>query len=202
MKKPCASSLKSCKNTNAFCLTETVILNPGSKKAAKRGLPNIPSFVESIAALTDDKAVALFERNGIYTRPEVSARSEILYEQYIKTIQVETKTFIDIVSRQILVATENEILRLLPLKDLAYVKAKIDKLSTLSVSLNLGVQALKDTMILCLGHAEHVAQGVALRKDLVPLFEKTRALADELETLHPIGAYPLPCYTDLLFQLD
>jgi len=172
------------------------------KEAARRGLPNIPSFVESIGALTDEKAVALFERNGIYTRPEVSARSEILYEQYIKTIQVETKTFIDIVSRQVLVATENEILRLLPLKDLDYVKAKIDKLSTLSVALNHNIDALKDTMILSLSHGEHHAQGLALRKDLVPLFEKTRALADELETLLPIGAYPLPCYTDLLFQLD
>jgi len=172
------------------------------KEAAHRGLPNIPSFVESISSLTDEKALKLFERNGIYTRPEVLARSEILYELYIKTIQLETKTFIDIVSRQILVASENELVRLIPLKDLDYVKAKIEKLSSLNVSLTSAIQDLKDQMVLCAGHDEHQSQGLAIRKQLVPLLDKTRALADELETLLPISAYPLPCYTDLLFQLD
>ena len=172
------------------------------KEAARRGLPNIPSFVESISSLTEEKALALFERNGIYTRPEVAARSEILYELYIKTITLETKTFIDIVSRQILTASENEIVRLLPIKDLDYVKAKIETLSTLSSALSTNIGALKDQLVLSLGHPEHIDQGLSLRKDLVPLLDKTRALADELETLLPIGSYPLPCYTDLLFQLD
>lgn len=172
------------------------------KEAARRGLPNIPSFVESVGSLTEEKALSLFERNGIYTRPEVAARSEILYELYIKTIQVETKTFIDMVSRQILIASENEVLRLLPLKDVAYVKAKIDRLSALNVALTDSLAALKDQLILSTRHDEHKAQGLSLRKDLVPLMEKTRALADELETLLPVESYPLPCYTDLLFQLD
>jgi glutamine synthetase len=172
------------------------------KEAAQRGLPNIASFVESISSLTDEKALTLFERNGIYTRPEVLARSEILYELYIKTILLETKTFIDIVSRQILVASENELVRLIPLKEVEYVKTKFEKLSALNVALSASIQTLKETMVLCISHDEHQAQGLALRKDLVPLLDKTRALADELETLLPISAYPLPCYTDLLFQLD
>jgi len=172
------------------------------KEAAQRGLPNIASFVESISSLTDEKALTLFERNGIYTRPEVLARSEILYELYIKTILLETKTFIDIVSRQILVASENELVRLIPLKEVEYVKTKFEKLSALNVDLSASIQTLKETMVLCIRHDEHQTQGLALRKDLVPLLDKTRALADELETLLPISAYPLPCYTDLLFQLD
>ncbi|KAF0226988.1 MAG: glutamine synthetase [Erysipelotrichaceae bacterium] len=172
------------------------------KEASKRGLPNIPSFVESISSLTDEKALRLFEKTGTYTRHEVAARSEILYELYIKTIQVETKTFIDMVSRQILVAGENEIIRLLPLKDLAHTKAKIDRLSTLTFDLNAGLHGLKDQLTLSFGHHDHKSQGLSLRHDLVPLLEKTRALADELESLIPIEAYPIPCYTDLLFQLD
>ncbi len=172
------------------------------KEAAKRGLPNIPSFVESISSLTDEKALRLFEKTGTYTRHEVAARSEILYELYIKTIQVETKTFIDMVSRQILVAGENEIIRLLPLNDLAHVKTKIDRLSTLTVDLNAGLNGLRDQLTLSVGHHDHKSQGLSLSHDLVPLLEKTRALADEMESLIPIETYPIPCYSDLLFQLD
>ncbi|NTW95957.1 MAG: glutamine synthetase type III [Erysipelotrichaceae bacterium] len=171
-------------------------------EAAKRGLPNISSFVESIGSLTEEKALVLFERNGIYTRPEVQARSEILYELYIKTIQVETRTFLDMVSRQILPAGENEIIRLLPLKDLASPKAKLAHLTSLTTELSSHLDALKGQLAKSTSGHEHKEQGLSLRKDLVPLFEKTRALADELEALIPIEDYPIPCYTDLLFQLD
>lgn len=172
------------------------------KEAAHRGLSNIPSFVESISALTEEKVLALFERNGIYTRPEVMARSEILYELYIKTIQVETKTFIDMISRQILIAGENEIVRLLPIKDLSHVQIKINRLSALMSELTAGLQVLKDQLDLSIGHSDHKEKGLSLRYDLVPQLGKIRALADELELLIPSAAYPLPSYTDLLFQLD
>ena len=47
-------------------------------EAKRRGLPNIPSFIESVSALTSPKTVELFTRNHIFTEKELSARSEIM----------------------------------------------------------------------------------------------------------------------------
>ena len=172
------------------------------KEAAKRGLPNIPSFVEAVSALTDPKATALFTRNGIFTQPELAARSEILYEQYIKTIIVETRTFIDIASRQVLGAGEDELIRLGSLGDVPYVVAKRAKLAQLCSDLAAGIDELKSTLIVCADKPDHHAEGLALRQHLVPLMEKTRAYADAIELMLPMDHYPIPCYTDLLFKLD
>jgi glutamine synthetase len=172
------------------------------KEADKRGLPNIPSFVESVSALTDPKAVSLFERNGIFTKPELFARSEILYEHYIKTILVETRTFIDVASRQVLGAGENELIRLSALGDIPYIVAKRSKLADLCSTLATDLDDLKAAMTLCMAKADHRLEGLALRHDLVPLMEKARASADAIELLLPMDHYPIPCYTDLLFKLD
>jgi glutamine synthetase len=172
------------------------------KEASKRGLPNIPSFVEAVSALTDPKAVTLFERNGIFTKPELSARSEILYELYIKTILVETRTFIDVASRQVLGAGEDELIRLSALGDVSYIVAKRAKLADLCSTLATDLDDLKTVLTLCTAKADHRLEGLALRHDLVPLMEKARASADAIELLLPMDHYPIPCYTDLLFKLD
>ena len=52
-------------------------------EAKRRGLPNIPSFIESVSALTSPKTVELFTHNHIFTEKELSARSEIMNEQYV-----------------------------------------------------------------------------------------------------------------------
>jgi glutamine synthetase len=172
------------------------------KEAVKRGLPNIPSFVEAVSALTDPKAVDLFERNGIFTKPELAARSEILYELYIKTILVETRTFIDIASRQVLGAGEDELIRLSALGDVPYIVTKRAKLAQLCSDLASGLDQLRDVLALCTSKPDHQAEGLALRHDLVPLMNKTRVAADAIELMLPMDHYPIPCYTDLLFKLD
>ena len=72
------------------------------KEAARRGLPNIPSMVESVSALTTEKSINLFEKFGIFTEAELESRAEILYEQYAKTINIEALTMIDMARKQII----------------------------------------------------------------------------------------------------
>ena len=74
------------------------------KEARRRGLPNFRGMIDSIEALTTDKAILLYERFGIYNRAELESRKEILYETYVKTINIEAKTMIDMASREILPA--------------------------------------------------------------------------------------------------
>ena len=74
------------------------------KEARRRGLPNYRGMIDSIEALTTDKAILLYERFGIYNRAELESRKEILYETYVKTINIEARTMIDMASRDILPA--------------------------------------------------------------------------------------------------
>ena len=72
------------------------------EEAEKRGLPNIKSMVEAIPALTTEKAIALFERFGVFTKAELESRAEVEYELYAKEINIEAKTMIDIARKQII----------------------------------------------------------------------------------------------------
>ena len=72
------------------------------KEAQRRGLPVFPGMIDSVEALTTDKAIRLYERFGIYNRAELESRKEIVYETYVKTIHIEAKTMIDMASKDIL----------------------------------------------------------------------------------------------------
>ena len=74
------------------------------EEAERRGLPNIKSMVDAIPALNTEKAVALFEKFGVFTKAELDSRVEIEYETYAKEINIEAKAMIDIATKQIIPA--------------------------------------------------------------------------------------------------
>ena len=75
-----------------------------AEEAERRGLPNLPSMVDAIPALTTPKAVKLFETFHVFTETELQSRAEIQYEIYAKAINIEAKTMIDIATKQIIPA--------------------------------------------------------------------------------------------------
>ncbi len=74
------------------------------EEAERRGLPNIKSMVDAIPTLVTDKAIALFEKFGVFTKAELESRVEIKYENYAKVINIEARSMIDIASKQIIPA--------------------------------------------------------------------------------------------------
>ena len=73
-----------------------------AEEAKRRGLPNLPSMVDAIPALTTPKAVKLFEEFHVFTKTELESRAEIQYEIYAKAVNIEAKTMIDIATKQII----------------------------------------------------------------------------------------------------
>ena len=63
-----------------------------AEEAKRRGLPNLPSMVDAIPALTTPKAVKLFEEFHVFTKTELESRAEIQYEIYAKAVNIEAKT--------------------------------------------------------------------------------------------------------------
>lgn len=171
-------------------------------EAARRGLPNIPSFVESIEFMTNEAAIALFERNRVYTRSELQARAEVRYEQYIKTIQVESKTLIEMVEREIFPAATDYLLSILPLSDRKYLATKSRQIETQIETADALISELKTKLDEASAQPDQKSKALALRQAVVPLLEAIRDAVDTMEPLLPEDVYPFPSYTDLWFRLD
>ena len=79
------------------------------QEAEKRGLPNIPFYVDSIPSLINEKAIQMFERNGVYNKLELEARVDILFDEYRKSVKAEVLTILDISKKDFLPALVKEI---------------------------------------------------------------------------------------------
>ncbi len=179
------------------------------KEAARRGLPNIPSTIDAAGTLTGDKTVELFEKFGIFTRPELLSRQEIIYETYAKTINIEALTMIDMASKQIIPAS------------VQYVKSLADTVNALEAS-GIGDDTVKEMLkaataslsamkqaLARLREKEAAAAGIAdekekafYYKDVVKVaMDQLRAPADELEMMVDKKLWPLPTYGELMFEV-
>ena len=74
------------------------------KEAAKRGLSNLATTPEAMASFLSQKNIELVTKHRIFTEAEFRARCEIQLETYIKTINIEALTAIDMIRHQILPA--------------------------------------------------------------------------------------------------
>jgi len=179
------------------------------KEAEKRGLPNISTMVEAIEALTTDKAVALYEKFNIFTRPELVATQAILYDRYSKTIKIEAKTMIDMASKQIIPA----VIRYTSELAFAINQVKETGVSTIVQSKILGAvteQLIKmQTTLDKLKELEETAAAIPdyrerafYYKDKIRVaMEELRSPADELEKLVDTEYWPFPTYGDLMFEV-
>jgi len=179
------------------------------EEAARRGLPNIPSMVESVSALTTDKSKKLFEKFGIFTSSELESRAEILYEQYAKTINIEALTMIDMAGKQIIPAVfeySNMLAdTLLKVRDAgADSSVLLEQLNDISASLREVKNALAD---LEAKEAKASAmkrgkeQAFVYRNEIVPAMAALRNPADKLEKLVGKEYWPFPTYADLIFEV-
>ena len=177
-------------------------------EAERRGLPNIKSMVDAASALTTDKAVALFEKFGIFTKAELESREEITYETYTKYINIEALTMISMASKQILPAvisytTElaNSIASVEAVGcDASVQKERLNKVTVELKAMNAALEKLK---------ADQAEGEKACPKCTAVYYHDTimadmaalRAPADRLEMLVDKDFWPIPTYGDLLFEV-
>lgn len=180
------------------------------EEAARRGLPNIANTVDAIEAINTEKNKALMEKHGVLSRIEMESRTEIQYEIYVKTINIEGLTAIEIAKRQILPAVINY------KADLASSIAAIDavggdvsverelfaKVNDSMKSLSANIAKLEKAIDTAANlHGDSKAQAEAYRDLVFNAMGEVREDADVLETLVDADYWPLPTYSDLLFKI-
>ena len=179
------------------------------REAEKRGLPNLPSMVDAIPALIDEKSVAMFEKFGVFSRSELESRVEIKYENYANTIHIEAMTMVDMASKSIIPAVVHWT------GSLARTIGDLERIgSTASVQRELleesqellekTSRALKELIKLCT-EVEHMQDGngraMFCRHQICPAMETLRHPVDRLEMIMDKEMWPMPSYGDLLFEL-
>jgi glutamine synthetase len=170
----------------------------------ERGLRNIPTTADALAALIDDDVTALFERTGVLSSVELESRYEVYAEQYILSIAVEAKLTAEIARTSVYPAA------------LAYLR---DLTTTVAGAAELGVEleatAVKTIAEEANGLLAAIAQLEAATgthefestadhmqfcaNTVRALMDGVRARADALEALIADEYWPLPKYREMLF---
>ena len=180
------------------------------KEAARRGLPNYRTMIDSVEALSTEKAIRLYERFGIYTRSELESRKEILYEKYVKTINIEALTMIDMAAKEILPAVIGYSRSLADtVNSMRAAGAEPFMVKELLIQINeyLGKAGGALEALRCKEKEGQAMKGDAkvqaffYRDSVVPAMNELRTYVDALEGLVEKDFWPIPTYAELLFEV-
>ncbi len=181
-------------------------------EAESRGLLNMKSTVECIPTFIKDKNVAVFVKHGVLSKSEIESRYEILLENYIKTVNIEALTMLNMAKTEVLPAafkfskelsdTINAVKATGMSVEVAAQSSVLKELSPVLSSFASNLTALKKTLEKASAEsAGALKQAESFSKTVIPAMESLRADADKLEAILPKDIYPFPTYADLLFNV-
>ena len=180
-------------------------------EAERRGLPNIKTMVDAIPALTADDSVSMFEKFGVFTKTELESRSEVEYETYSKKLNIEAKTMIDIISKQVIPAvikyttvladSITSVTAAVPSADVSTQREKLTEVSKLLTEANTALETLVKEQQAAEAVEEMEKRAHQTCDKVVPAMAAVRKPVDELEMLVDKEYWPMPSYGDLLFEV-
>ena len=179
------------------------------EEAARRGLPNCKSVVDSVYAMTEPRTIKMFKDHGVLTEVECASRAEIAYESYINRVLIEARTMIDMVAKQIKPAV------------IAYAKTVADTVSSIETvgadssverelltnitanikALDTAYKKLSDAIAKSDTVSEVKDKAMFVKDEVFTAMGELRAPADELEMLVDEEYWPFPTYGDILFYV-
>ena len=178
-------------------------------EAEKRGLLNLKSTPEAVPTFAAPENIALFEKYGVYTATELHSRVEILLDEYVKTLNIEALTMVDMAKKDILPAAASYVKDLAETANLSknigapaeFETELVKKLSVLMADMYKKLGALEDAIVKAHDITD-VAQAANYYHDVVfAAMGELRATADEIEVSVGEKYWPYPTYGQLLFYV-
>lgn len=176
------------------------------EEAERRGLLNLPTAMDALPHLVEEKNVELFETYGVLSRRELESRFEIFVEQYFHAVNIEGETLADIARTMIVPAASRYLGELL---------ASAERGAAVGVSCEAVLETARELSRLIdetkeatdelvdrnaeLGGEDVRSKALHMRDDIVPAMAAVRAAADRLEKVVPDDLWPVPTYRDMLF---
>ena len=180
------------------------------KEAKKRGLTNEVSANTALRKMVDPEILELVDGIGMLSEQESLARYNAYAERYVKQLTIESRTFIDIVNKNILPSALkfSNLLADHIEKNSKYGKAFIKEQEELLKDVLSNVTALRketkslEKEIARVSNEEDLPKQTDLAKEkLVSGLEALRVPCDNLEKVIDKDLWKFPTYTDLLFKL-
>ena len=180
------------------------------EEAKRRGLPNLPTMVDAIPALTTPKAIKLFETFKVFSRAELESRAEIQYESYAKAVNIEARTMINMTTKQIIPAV------------IRYTTTVADSVHSVGSIEGMDVSVQTDILKKCTQHLKKVNEAlhhlnevtdiaaamedgreraIYYKDTVIPAMADLRTPVDALEILVDKKVWPMPSYGDLIFEV-
>ena len=178
-------------------------------EAERRGLLNNKTTADAVPEYFKRENIDVFVKQGVYTEKEVIARANISLENYIKAINIEALTMLEMARQDIYPAVNGYIAELCSvIASKQTISSKIsceaditlaEKLSTMNEAMANAMKKLEtdlSEMPAAIGPASQKMAHV-----IVPDMEAVRALADSMEKLTSSDYWPYPSYTDMLYSI-
>jgi len=177
-------------------------------EAKKRGLSNIKDTPRALDALLSEKSNTIFSSNNVMTHREMEARVEILLENYIKKVQIESRVMGDLAMNHIVptaIKYQNKLvenangLKGLGIENTSVVKTietiagHIDTIKREVANMieeRKRVNKIEDTREQAIAYCDDVKE---------KYFDKIRYAVDKLELFVDNQDWPLVKYRELLF---
>ncbi len=182
------------------------------EEAKKRGLSNYESTPEAVPHMLDEKNIDVLTKHGVYSRTELESRCETKLEIYIKNINIEARTMIEMIKKDIIPAVSEYIESL---SDTALSKksfiSSIDtsveeklavKLSKLNAELYEKNEILEEKVRDASEYESDIKKcAMYFREKVFEAMNNAREIADELEVNTARDFWPFPTYGELLFGI-
>ena len=178
-------------------------------EAERRGLLNNKTTADAVPEYFKRENIDVFVRQGVYTEKEVIARANISLENYIKTINIEALTMLEMGRQDIYPAVNAYIAELCSV--IAAKRAVSEKMAckadtALAERLSKMNEAFAEAMKKLEKDLSEMpaGEGPASQKMahvVVPDMEEVRRLSDGMEKLCSSDYWPYPTYTDLMYSI-
>ena len=181
------------------------------EEAKARGLYNLKSTPEALPAFKAPKNVELFTKHGVFSETEITSRTEILFENYVKTLHIETLTMQDMVHKEFLpavmkyadsvcesISAKKAISASLPT---GASEKLLEKLSTYYEEISEAVDKLVADTDKAEGYDDLQEQAMFYHDVVKADMDALREVADKAEELLPEDVLPYPTYEQMLFYV-
>jgi glutamine synthetase len=178
------------------------------EEAAKRKLSNVKDTPRALDFLVSKKATEVFTKHGIMSTVELHARHEIMLENYVKKVQIESRLMADLALNHIIptaIVYQNKLIK--NAEGLAGLgidnKEIVENIKTISTHI-ANIRKLATEMIEARKQANKITDGKELAiaycdNIKAKYFDKLRYSVDKLELFVDDEDWPLVKYREMLF---
>lgn len=179
------------------------------KEAEKRGLYNLKTTPDALKCLLKKKNTDLFVSHGVYSKVELEARHEVLIENYVKVVNIEALTMLDMAKKDLLPAMSEYVTELAcaikerksvaPETDVTYERETLEELSRLVAATYGSVRKLEKDLSETKKIASDEERADYYKSTIISDMDGLRESVDAAETITPTKYWPYPGYGELLF---